>query len=265
MHWVVFRKAMNFFPFNRPLLPFRVPKFGRLHFLIIFTKPNRRILPMKKQLLILSAFALMGAAAVSGQGLPVRYWSDDMPQHTFSLGIGPTITGGNSVMDMLDLGNEDVSRVGFDLALRYDWAYFRGYEVSLATGLTYIFSNNSHPVYAPLGLRGEGRVSESLHYAGINALNTKMWFGSRVIWDVSLHAGYLGGAFAIRYGDGERTSIRENGFAAGFSTGIDCLITAWLGVGIHINVMTGLLYTAGSSEARDYSRANVRVGVVYCF
>lgn len=201
---------------------------------------------------------------LSAQGLPVRYWSDDMPQHTFSLGIGPAwFTSNVPFLSMESLQNEGVTPVGFDLALRYDWAYFRGYEVSLAAGLAYMFLYDSYLADPPRGQRGMARVGEKLHYAGVNVLNTKMWFGSRVIWDVCMHMGYAGGVSTMNY-EGNRSRLLENGFMAGVSTGVDCLITAWLGVGIHLNAMTGMLYY-GDSSSREYSRADVRLGVVYCF
>lgn len=220
--------------------------------------------PMKRSLYIFVLLsALFAASGAKGQ-LPVRYWSDDMPQHTFSLGLGPSwFTSNVPFLNLGDLQNEDVSPVGFDVTLRYDWAYFRGFDVSLAAGFSYMFLYDSYLVDAPVGHRGEARVGERLNYAGLNLLNTKMWFGSRVIWDVCMHMGYAGGVSVMKYGN-DRDRIRENGFMAGISTGIDCLITAWLGVGIHMDVMTGMLYS-GSSSSREYTRANIRVGAVYCF
>lgn len=213
--------------------------------------------------IILLSVALLFLQDAAGQGFPVRHWNDDMPRHTFSLGIGPSwLPDNNPILNLEALTDENISPAGLDVALRYDWAYFRGYEVSLATGLTYLFTHSSYPVNIPH--THDIRIREALHYVGANAINTKMWFGSRVIWDVCIHAGYLGGTSGLKQG-GSIEKNRENGFAGGVSTGVDCLITAWIGIGIHMNVMAGALFPAGSSSSRDYVRANVRVGAVYCF
>lgn len=220
---------------------------------------------MKRIIRILPVFVLICAGARAQ--LPVRHWNDDMPRHTFSLGLGPSwFTDNVPFLDLEGLRNEGGVPVGLDVVLRYDWAYFRGFDVSLAAGLSYMFLYDSYGVDAPVGQRGEVRVGERLHYAGVNAFNTKMWFGRRIIWDVCAHMGYAGGVSVMKY-DGERSRMRENGFMAGLSTGIDCLITAWFGIGIHMDVMTGVLYPGGGSSLspRDYTRANVRVGAVYCF
>lgn len=209
--------------------------------------------------------AVLFVAADAAAQMPVRKWDDDMARHTFSLGLGPGwYSDNNPVLDMASLQNDDITPVGVEVALRYDWSYFRGYEVAVGVGATYIFSANASSLDSGFAYRGEVRAGDAFHYIGLNAVNTKMWFGKRTVWDVCIHMGYMGGNSWMK-AEGRRQSVSEHGFMAGLSTGLDVLITAWLGVGIHLNGMTGVLYPSGSSSSREYSRAAVRIGAVYCF
>lgn len=196
--------------------------------------------------------------------LPKRNWDDDMAKHTFSLNIGPAwFADTNPVLNLSSLQNDEITPVGFEAALRYDWSYFRGYEVALGMGATYIFSYSTMLADGRPYRTGDVRLGEAFHYIGVNAVNTKMWFGKRTIWDVAIHMGYMGGSSWMK-ADGRRDALSEHGFMAGLSTGLDFLITAWFGVGVNVNVMTGMLYSSGSAS-REYTRASVRFGAVYCF
>ncbi len=196
---------------------------------------------------------------------PVRFWDDDMARHTFSLAAGPGwFSKNNPFLGSPGLIPDDISSLGMQAMLRYDWSYFRGYEVAVGTGATYIFSSNLSRTDGGILYRGDVKLGEAFHYIGVNAINTKMWFGKRTIWDVCIHMGYMGGSSRMK-ADGDRQSVAENGFMAGISTGVDVLITAWLGVGVRLNAMTGVMYPSGSSVSRDYTSASLMVGTVYCF
>lgn len=220
---------------------------------------------MKKTGLLLTLAALFTFQNLCAQWFPVRKWNDDMPRHTFSLGVGPALyKNNNPLRDTPALRGEKSVPVGMEAALRYDWSYFRGYEVSLGAGLIYSFAYSPMRFEAGRTLDTETRIAEMLHYAGINLIDTKMWFGRRIIWDVSINAGYLGGSTRKTWAGGSEKAV-EHGFLAGVSTGLDFLITAWLGVGVHFNAGAGMLYTQGSDTSREYSRTSLRLGAVYCF
>jgi hypothetical protein len=203
-----------------------------------------------KRLLIVAAL-LIGALTEASAGLPVRYWSDDMAQHTFSLNAGPGWFLGNTA--------------GVETGLRYDRSYFRGYDVALGVGATYLFSASSSRLDGGIEYGGDIRIGNETHYLGINALDVKFWFGERTVWDVCLHGGWIGGRAWSKYpGDvGRQYGLFDNGIMGGISTGLDFMITAWFGVGIHLNAMSGMIFSDGSSS--EYSRAAVRLGATYCF
>lgn len=220
---------------------------------------------MKKSYVILLFAAVSAVGAASGQVFPVRYWSDDMPQHTFLLGAGPSwIAGRSPLAESYDLDLDGSSPIGVNLALRYDWSYFRGYEVAMGTGLTCVFIRNSRSFRDRSSFASGGRLSEQFGYIGVNAVDTKMWFGKRLIGDVSIHMGYLWGASVMKMDETDvKTKVGQNGFAGGVSVGLDCLITAWLGVGLHLDVLAGTP-RYGSSE-RDFTECAARIAAVYCF
>ena len=215
--------------------------------------------------LILAVVAAVTAVHDAAAKFPVRLWDDDMARHTFSLEAGPALfSGNNRLLGAAGYADGDITPVGAQVALRYDWSYFRGYEVAVGTGVTYIFSGTSSRLDGGILHRGGVRLGESFHYIGLNAVDTKMWFGKRTVWDVCIHMGYMGGSSWMKAGD-ERQSVAQHGFMAGISTGLDFLITAWLGVGVRLNTMTGVLYPSGSSSSREYSSGSLMVGAVYCF
>lgn len=219
---------------------------------------------MKRNMLLFIVLFLIPLRYAAAQ-FPTRNWNDDMARHTFSLNIGPSwFTDNNPVFDLSSLVDDDITPVGFEVALRYDWSYFRGFEVALGTGATYIYSYNTMLVDGRPHFIGDVRVGEAFHYLGANVVNTKMWFGKRTIWDACIHMGYMGGRSWIK-AEGHRDRLSEHGFMAGLSSGLDIMVTAWLGVGVNVNVMTGVLYSSGSSSSREYTRASVRFGAVYCF
>ncbi len=221
---------------------------------------------LKKLILILLFVAVLAAVQDAAARFPVRLWDDDMARHTFSLDAGPGLFSRNNpflAATGFTVDDMTVPPVGVQAALRYDWSYFRGYEVAVGTGATYIFSAGSSRLDGGM-FRDDVKLGSSFHYIGINAIDTKMWFGKRTVWDVCIHMGYMGGSSWMKTG-GERRSVAENGFMAGISTGLDFLVTAWLGVGVRLNAMTGVLYPSGSSVSRECSSASLMVGVVYCF
>lgn len=219
--------------------------------------------PMFTLMTVLTAATVVPTAA--GQGFPVRYWTDEMPQHTFSLGVGPSwILGKNPLAESENIEMRGASPVGVNLALRYDWSYFRGYEVAMGTGLTSMFIYSSRPFRDRSSFASDGKLSESFGYLGVNAVNTKMWFGKRFIGDVSIHMGYLWGVSAVKRDTAnDKTKVNQNCFAGGVSAGVDCLITAWLGVGVHFNLLAGTPRFGGSQ--RDFTECAVRIGAIYCF
>lgn len=223
--------------------------------------------PMIPKIFRLTLFlaAVLAAAQDASAKFPVRLWDDDMARHTFSLGVGPGWSSKNNPFaGTAGLSTDEISPLGVQTALRYDWSYFRGYEVALGTGATYIFSAKSSRLDGGAEYRGGVKLGETFHYIGVNAVNTKMWFGKRTIWDVCIHMGYMGGSSWMK-AEGDRQRVAQNGFMAGISTGLDVLITAWLGVGVRLNAMTGVMYPSGSSASRDYSCASLMFGAVYCF
>lgn len=205
-------------------------------------------------------------AAVSCQAaaqMPTRNWGDPIPRHSFSLTAGPAwFPKAFGALDLSGISALDIPRLGYDVELRYGWAYWIAGDSSLGIGLTYVFSSISSPENKVEGSRGRVKLRENFHIAGFNLTDMKVLFGKHLIWTFTMSMGYIGGTSWI-VPDFPYNKVKEHGLTTGLSTGFGYLITPSLGMEMNLNFIYGLMV---SSTPRDELMLwSMRFGAVYCF